>query len=197
MPESMDKPCVRFRKVLLVLLPVLYLSGIMIGSFLTLVQPFDLQTQSVWLLSGLFRSANSGFLSVFSGFLFDFIPVSLAIALLGMTFLGPMAIPGVVLYKGIQQGIILAVYFSDNIQTQISHGWISYIPTAALASMAFLLFSIQICASSIRFPLALFLQNRIEVPVKPYFRQIFVMLITFTAIAFLQAAVCIWIPNLF
>jgi len=46
-------------------------------------------------------------------------------------------------------------------------------------------------------PLALFLQNRIEVPVKPYFRQIFVMLITFTAIAFLQAAVCIWIPNLF
>ena len=159
MAENTDKFCVVFRRILFVVLPIFYLSGVFVGSFLFLNLNLSFKTLNTWKLSGLFRSASSGFLSVFSGFLFDHIPVSLITAFWGISLLGPIAIPCTVIFEGIQQGIILAAYLSSYPIPLFFYGWATHLCVATFASVAFLCFSIHICAGSLRFPMALILQK--------------------------------------
>ena len=161
---------------------LLFAAGIWVGCYIVLTAKAQLSVlrNSVF-VACVFSDAADGWLTFFSGFLFDFLFYLLLVFLFGMTFLGVAVIPSVVFFKGATTGMALSAVLLLNGSGTFFQSWITYLPAAAPCVGMVLYFSAYAFAVSLKTCRFLACRNGVSTSLKSYWFQFFTALLILLA----------------
>lgn len=164
----------------------LYLSGYLVGCTVNLLDTSEKQVHFTDFPFGILSDSGNGFLRLFSGSFFEFLPAFLMIFLFGLTYLGTVVIPAVLFLQGILQGITQTSFLIQFGFFVFLQKGITYLPAAALSLTVLFLFSVK--ARGMAQILCRQLRGRTDTEIvpKPYLHQFAVSLFAFTCISALR-----------
>lgn len=174
----------------LYLFTLLLLGGLVLGAFAACGVQMDEQKTFIPMFFSGIPAIEGGFFKAFSTLLLNMLIVLITLFLSGITAFGVVAVPLILLFKGIFTGVAAVSFFYITPEGGLLRAALSYMPAMALMSFLLLLFSVRVFFFSRSFSRSFFSSGKAETPDFTEYLKDFLLFLFFSVLVSLLGAFC-------